>query len=177
MRRIGSDLIVNAQLIDGRDGQHLWADRADIGAGDIIALQVALVRRIAATTTSGVRHAERAAGLRSAPGSLDVYVLTQRGAACERLRRYISDLLAQAPALRLSVPMLAPYFARDPQRRQTWPLRLREAGMADRRKSQGAPPQPMQRTFRAIRLERVPARRGFALRHVAKRQVGALAST
>ena len=57
-------------------------------------------------------------------------------------RRYISDLLAQALALRLSAPMLAPYFARDPQRRQTWLLRLREAGMPTDAKSRCSGPNP-----------------------------------
>jgi adenylate cyclase len=86
VRRIGSELIVNAQLIDGGAGTHLWAERATIGAGDIVALQDRLLRRIVGTTISGVRRAEFAAGLRTAPISLNAYALTQRGAACERLQ-------------------------------------------------------------------------------------------
>ena len=43
----------------------------------------------------------------------------------------VRDVLAHSTSLRLSAPMLAPYFARDPQRRQQWLERLRAAGMPD----------------------------------------------
>ncbi|MDJ0955841.1 MAG: adenylate/guanylate cyclase domain-containing protein [Arenicellales bacterium] len=49
MRRAGDRLRINAQLIDGTTGGHLWAERYDESLDDIFALQDKVTRRIVTT--------------------------------------------------------------------------------------------------------------------------------
>ena len=46
VRRAGDQLRINAQLIDGATGDHLWADRFDRDASDIFAVQDEVIRHI-----------------------------------------------------------------------------------------------------------------------------------
>jgi len=46
VRRAGSDVRINAQLIDSETGGHLWADRFDRNASDIFAVQDEVIRHI-----------------------------------------------------------------------------------------------------------------------------------
>ena len=59
VRRVGSKVHMNAQLIDARTDAHLWAETFDGDAGDIFALQASLAQKIAvalkATLTPGER--------------------------------------------------------------------------------------------------------------------------
>ncbi len=59
IRRVGSKVHMNAQLIDARTDEHLWADTFDGDASDIFALQAKLTQQIAgalkATLTPGER--------------------------------------------------------------------------------------------------------------------------
>ena len=59
IRRVGSKVHMNAQLIDARTDEHLWADTFDGDASDIFALQAKLAQQIAsalkATLTAGER--------------------------------------------------------------------------------------------------------------------------
>lgn len=81
VRRAGDRLIVNAQLIDGRDSRHVWAERYEFGAGDIYRSQANLCSKIAATLVAEMRQTGEAASLRRPPANLDVYELTLRGIA------------------------------------------------------------------------------------------------
>ena len=47
IQRAGSEVRVNAQLVDAETGVHLWADRFDRDAGDLFALQNEITARIA----------------------------------------------------------------------------------------------------------------------------------
>lgn len=86
LRRVGDEMLVNVQLIDGDDGRHVWAQRYTFGAAAVYAVQGEIVARIATTLFSGIRAAETTTSLRRPPASLDAYELTLRGAAHERLQ-------------------------------------------------------------------------------------------
>lgn len=85
VRRVGEEVVVNTQLVDA-EGRHLWAERFAFGANDVYRVQRRIIERIAAALSSGIRFSETAASLRKPPNSLDVYELTLRGAAHERLQ-------------------------------------------------------------------------------------------
>jgi TolB-like protein/DNA-binding SARP family transcriptional activator len=81
VRRVGDSLRLTAQLIDGATGAHVWAERFDVAARELVATLDEIVRRIAATLFSEIRHTEKAAALRSSPDSFDVYTLALKGLA------------------------------------------------------------------------------------------------
>ena len=47
VRRVGDDLRINAQLVDARDGGHVWAERFDGAWNEVFALQDQVILRIA----------------------------------------------------------------------------------------------------------------------------------
>ena len=81
LRRMGDTLRLTARLLDGATGQHMWAERYDIRAADIVATQDQIVRRVAGSFFAKLRDTEETGTLRHPPESLDVYELTMRGAA------------------------------------------------------------------------------------------------
>lgn len=81
VRRADDRMVVNAQLIDGRDSSHIWAQRYEFGASDIYRSQTDLCARIAATLLAEMRQTEESASLRRPPANFDVYELTLRGIA------------------------------------------------------------------------------------------------
>jgi adenylate cyclase len=60
VRRSGSRVRVNAQLIDAETDAHLWADRFDGETADLFALQDEITRRIAVTLNHALVRAEAA---------------------------------------------------------------------------------------------------------------------
>jgi TolB-like protein len=109
VRRAGDRLIVNAQLIDGNDSRHVWAERYEFGANDIYRSQYALCARIAATLLAEMRQTEEAESLRRPPSSLDVYELTLRGMAHKHL--FSKDAFAAGRAELSQAVALDPHFA------------------------------------------------------------------
>lgn len=81
VRRLGERVAVNAQLIDGRDSRHVWAERYTVSAAEVFTVQDELVARIAGTLFSEIRETEKAASLRRPPANLDVYELILRAEA------------------------------------------------------------------------------------------------
>ena len=81
LHRSGEQVFFNAQLIDGRDARHVWAERYIFKTGDVYRMQEELVERVAGALLSNVRETEKAASLRRPPNNLDVYELTLRGIA------------------------------------------------------------------------------------------------
>ncbi len=79
VRRSGSALRVNAQLIDARTGGHLWAERFDRDIGDLFVLQNEITGRIAVALDIELVGAE-AARTTERPGALD-YILRGRAAS------------------------------------------------------------------------------------------------
>jgi TolB-like protein/Tfp pilus assembly protein PilF len=78
-RRSGSQLRVNAQLIDAETGAHLWAERFDRDFGELFALQNEITSRIAVALDIELVGAE-AARPTERPDALD-YILRGRAAS------------------------------------------------------------------------------------------------
>jgi adenylate cyclase len=90
---------VNAQLIDGETGAHLWADRFEEDVADVFKLQDQVVARLANTLGSELVKAEAEKSTHSR--NLDAIDLTMRGWAILNQPQSIGDKdsLAQALAL------------------------------------------------------------------------------
>jgi adenylate cyclase len=109
VRRAGNRLRINAQLVDGESGDHIWAERYDLNAGEIYEVQDRIIVNIAARLLSSMRETRKAAVLRRPPIDLDVYELTLRGIALKhRLTR--ESLIAGREALQRAIEM-DPNFA------------------------------------------------------------------
>jgi TolB-like protein len=81
VQRSGDQIRVNAQLIDAESNAHLWADRFDRNAGDVLVLQNEITHRIA--DTLGVELISREAPDRSS-------VLMRSITFCRRALRFRS---------------------------------------------------------------------------------------
>lgn len=81
VRRVGDELRIVAQLIEGTTGRQVWAERYDIGASEIFGAYDRLLEKIAGTLFSEVRSTEKVKVLRRPPETLDVYELSLRGLA------------------------------------------------------------------------------------------------
>ena len=78
VRRSGSQVRVNAQLIDAKTAAHLWADRFDQNTGDLIVLQDEITRRIAVALNLELIGAEAGRSIER-PDAMD-YILRGRAA-------------------------------------------------------------------------------------------------
>jgi adenylate cyclase len=94
VRRSGSQVRVNAQLIDALTDAHLWAERFDRDMGDIFALQNEITGRIAVALDLELISAE-AARPTEHPDALD-YILRGRAAG---LKPISPDVYAEAISL------------------------------------------------------------------------------
>jgi adenylate cyclase len=81
VRRSAESLRITAQLVDSASGQHVWADRYDAAATDIIATQDSIIGRIVGTLFSHLRETEKVKALRRPIDNFDAYELTLRGIA------------------------------------------------------------------------------------------------
>jgi adenylate cyclase len=80
VQRDGTRVRVNAQLIDGETGAHLWADRFQEDVADLFKLQDDVVARLANALSHELVRAEAEAATRSkSPDSIDL-VMRGRGA-------------------------------------------------------------------------------------------------
>jgi adenylate cyclase len=82
VQRNQSRVRVNAQLIDGASGAHLWADRFDEDIADLFKLQDEVVARLANSLSLELMKAEAEKGVRSK--NPDVIDLFMRGEALSR---------------------------------------------------------------------------------------------
>jgi len=73
IRKVGKRVRVTAQLIDTRNGTHIWANRYDRDLEDIFAVQDEVVRIISATLIGRVQHAGHELAKRKPPSSLKAY--------------------------------------------------------------------------------------------------------
>jgi TolB-like protein/class 3 adenylate cyclase len=74
VQRGGDRLRVNVQLIDAETGNHLWAERFDKPAADLLDIQDEIVSRLANTLDSELVEAEAQRASRSPnPGAMDLY--------------------------------------------------------------------------------------------------------
>jgi adenylate cyclase len=111
VRRAGSQVRINAQLIDAATGGHLWAERFDKDLGDIFALQDDVTRKIVSALELELTTDEKA-GLRRASDetSPEVYDLYLRGV--DRLRQFTPESISQARMFFLKALSLDPGYAR-----------------------------------------------------------------
>jgi TolB-like protein/class 3 adenylate cyclase len=80
VQRGGNRLRVNVQLIDAETGNHLWAERFDKPAADLLDIQDEIVSRLANTLDSELIEAEAQRASRSQhPDAMDLYF---QGRAC-----------------------------------------------------------------------------------------------
>ncbi len=90
---------VNAQLIDGKTGAHLWADRFEEDMADVFKLQDQVVARLANTLGSELVKAEAEKSAHS--GNPDAIDLTMRGWAIFNQLLWVADKDSLAKALGL----------------------------------------------------------------------------
>lgn len=100
VRRASDEFRISAQLIDGKTGNHVWAERYDAAASAIYETQDDIVEKIVGTLFSEVRETEKAGILRRPPSNLDVYELTLRGLARKHRLNAEDSRLAREDLLR-----------------------------------------------------------------------------
>jgi len=79
VRKAGNKVRITAQLIDGANGNHVWAERYDRELHDIFALQDEITENIVGRIDNEVRVSEIDRARRKPPANLDAWELYQRG--------------------------------------------------------------------------------------------------
>lgn len=82
VRRSEDVIRINVQLLDAGNGRQIWADRYDVTAGNLFAVQDAIAERIASALAIGVDRSRLAAAHRTPLSSLDTYDCWLRGFDC-----------------------------------------------------------------------------------------------
>jgi adenylate cyclase len=109
---LGGRLRVNAQLIDGRTGNHVWADRFDFDSDDLFEAQDTVVEKAVVEIDAALDLGEMARKRRALAGSARAYAVYQKAysltvagtrEAVQRARREWNNLreIASSPALAL----------------------------------------------------------------------------
>lgn len=78
IRKAGSRVRVDAQLIDAENGSHIWAERYDRQIDDIFALQDDISDKVVGAIEPNLRNAEINRARRRRPDSLEAYDLVLR---------------------------------------------------------------------------------------------------
>jgi len=110
VRRIGEQIRINAQLIDGKSGGHMWAERFDGTMADVFALQDHVNRKIVAALEINLTAAdeERFDQVETTvPGAYDLLL---RGV--ERYNVFNREAIADARELFKQAAVLDPNYAR-----------------------------------------------------------------
>ncbi|HEX2134940.1 MAG TPA: adenylate/guanylate cyclase domain-containing protein [Microvirga sp.] len=84
VRRSGERLRLTGQLIDCRDGTHLWAERFDGSVADVFELQDDMTARVVGAIAPRLQAAEIERSKRNRPDSLDAYDIYLRALAAVR---------------------------------------------------------------------------------------------
>jgi adenylate cyclase len=132
VRRGGDRVRVNAQLIDGETGTHIWTDRYDRDLADVFAVQDEIAVAVTRAIGPVVDDAEQRRALRKPPTNLGAWEAYQRGQWY--LTRFRSEDLPQAReffnrALELDATLaaahtsLAMLFVREAMMHATRPFR------------------------------------------------------
>lgn len=79
VQKAGNRVRVNAQLIEGTTGHHLWAERYDRDLQDLFALQDEIIQTIVRTLAVKISEAERSRVLRKRTENLEAYDYLLRG--------------------------------------------------------------------------------------------------
>ncbi|PJG51726.1 guanylate cyclase [Bradyrhizobium forestalis] len=92
VRRSANEVRVNAQLIDGETGAHLWADRFDYQRSDLLQMQSEITARIARALNVELVEAEGQRALRQRPNNPNAMDLVMRGTAIINRARQGEDV-------------------------------------------------------------------------------------
>jgi adenylate cyclase len=79
VRKVGNLVRISVQLIDGRTGNHLWAERYDRGLEDIFAVQDDIALSVAGTIEPEISRAEQERARAKPPASLHAWDYYLRG--------------------------------------------------------------------------------------------------
>jgi TolB-like protein/Tfp pilus assembly protein PilF len=79
VQKAGNRVRINAQLVEGKSGRHLWAERFDEDIEDIFDLQDKITRNIVGTLAVRLNEAERQRTLSKPTRDLRAYDLVMRG--------------------------------------------------------------------------------------------------
>jgi len=109
VQRLGDQIRVNAQLIDAASGDHLWANRLNRGASDVIALQDELSRQIAEALGVKLTQSEAERIARPPTANLEAYDYYLRAEQATRTGR--RSRMLEALALFDKAEALDPGFA------------------------------------------------------------------
>jgi TolB-like protein/Tfp pilus assembly protein PilF len=82
IRRAGDVIRITVQLLDVRTGRQLWADRHDITAGNLFAVQDQIAEQVAAALAITVDRSRRQAAERRPLSSLEIYDCWLQGFEC-----------------------------------------------------------------------------------------------
>ena len=96
VRRSGSRVRINAQLIDATNGNHLWAQRFDRNLEDIFSVQDEVTQSIIAVLPERLQAAAFEATSRKTSNSLDAYDHLLRGKYCHHLETLEANGEAEA---------------------------------------------------------------------------------
>ncbi len=75
VRKVADRVRINCQLVDARNGAHVWAERYDRKLDDVFALQDEIACAVVAAMEPGLQRAEVERVKRKRPDSLDAYEL------------------------------------------------------------------------------------------------------
>ena len=110
IRRVGTKVHMNAQLIDARTDEHLWADTFDGDTSDIFALQASLAQKIAAALKATLTPGERNLIERRPTENPEAYELYSRARLLQEKFGPFSDREDYEPV----VALLEQAVAKDP---------------------------------------------------------------
>ena len=79
VRRAGDRIRINAKLIDGASGRHIWTEQYERGFEDILALQDEISQAIVAAMYPQLQHFDRERARHEEPDNLDAWDWAQRG--------------------------------------------------------------------------------------------------
>ena len=79
VRKVGNLVRISVQLIDGRTGNHIWAERYDRGLEDIFAVQDDITLSVVGTIEPEISRAEQERARVKPPGSLHAWDYHLRG--------------------------------------------------------------------------------------------------
>ncbi|HEY8649722.1 MAG TPA: FlgO family outer membrane protein, partial [Chthoniobacterales bacterium] len=111
VRRTGNRVLVNVQLIDARNDQHLWAERYDRAVADSIGLQGELATQIATALKAKLAPEEKARLDASPTTNSEAYVLYLTGLGRERAVNGSREDDIAAEQLYMQATALDPGFA------------------------------------------------------------------
>lgn len=110
VRRVGDQIRINAQLIDGDSGGHIWADRFDGAMADIFSLQDDVNREIVAALKINLTAADEKRLDKVETVNTDAYDMLLRG--LEQYQNYSPESMVIARELFKKAAALDPNYAR-----------------------------------------------------------------